>query len=80
MKAIGVAKGGIGQIIFELFGWWHGQTLSTRIFTALRGVRDGGDEAGNVYYTDKARKRRWVVYNGTAEASALPPGWHGCMH
>src|SRR5690554_7909154 len=80
IKAMSVAKGGIGQIIFELFGWWHGQTLSTRIFTALRGVRVGEDEAGNVYYTDKARKRRWVVYNGPAEASAIPPGWHGWMH
>ncbi|MCA9097742.1 MAG: NADH:ubiquinone oxidoreductase subunit NDUFA12, partial [Planctomycetaceae bacterium] len=24
--------------------------------------------------------RRWVIYNGEAEASRIPPGWHGWMH
>jgi NADH:ubiquinone oxidoreductase subunit len=68
------------QFLLELFGWWHRQTLSTRIFTALRGVKVGEDEAGNVYYEGKKDKRRWVIYNGPAEASAIPPGWHGWMH
>lgn len=80
MKAIDVAKGGFGQILFEIFGWWHGQTLSTRLFTARRGVRVGEDEAGNVYYTDKDKKKRWVLYNGPVDASAIPPGWHGWIH
>ena len=42
------------------------------------------DQFGNVYYegtTDsEGRTRRWVIYNGYAEASAIPPGWHGWMH
>ena len=25
-------------------------------------------------------ERRWVIYNGTAEASRIPPEWHGWMH
>ena len=25
-------------------------------------------------------ERRWVIYNGYAEASAIPPSWHGWMH
>ena len=48
------------------------------------GKRVGEDEFGNVYYeggTDsEGRTRRWVIYNGYAEASAIPPGWHGWMH
>jgi NADH:ubiquinone oxidoreductase subunit len=25
-------------------------------------------------------ERRWVIYNGYAEASAVPPSWHGWLH
>ena len=25
-------------------------------------------------------ERRWVIYNGYAEASTMPPSWHGWMH
>jgi NADH:ubiquinone oxidoreductase subunit len=64
----------------QFFTWWNGQTLGTRFWTWRKGVFVGSDEAGNRYYTDKAGKRRWVVYNGVAEASAIPPGWHGWMH
>ena len=28
----------------------------------------------------QGRTRRWVIYNGYAEASTIPPGWHGWMH
>lgn len=75
-----MAKSGFKQIFFEIFGWWHGQTLSTRIFTRLRGIKVGEDELGNIYYKGKKNGRRWVIYNGPAEASAIAPGWHGWMH
>ncbi|WP_421950291.1 NADH:ubiquinone oxidoreductase subunit NDUFA12 [Pelagibacterium sp.] len=75
-----MANSGFKQFVFEIFGWWNRQTLSTRIFTALRGVKVGEDEFGNVYYEGKKDGRRWVVYNGYAEASAIPAGWHGWMH
>lgn len=65
----------------EIFIWWHGQTWGTRLHTALRGEYVGSDEAGNRYFRDKkGLRKRWVLYNGPAEASAIPPGWHGWMH
>lgn len=60
-------------------------SASVRLFTLLSGKKAGTDQFGNVYYTGKARKgykreRRWVLYKGAAEASAVPPEWHGWLH
>lgn len=67
-----------------LFTWWNGATVGTRFHTWRKGARVGEDEFGNVYYQggqdDEGRTRRWVIYNGYAEASAIPAGWHGWMH
>lgn len=68
------------QLIAELFIWWHGQTLGMRLKTIFKGRYVGSDEAGNRYFIDRKTDRRWVLYNGPAEASAIPPGWHGWMH
>lgn len=68
------------QFILQIFTWWNGQTLGTRFHTWRRGKLVGTDEAGNRYYRDRRNDRRWVIYNGVAEASAIPPGWHGWMH
>ncbi|TDQ66440.1 NADH:ubiquinone oxidoreductase subunit [Maritalea mobilis] len=68
------------QFLAELFIWWHGQTLGTRLHTALHGQFVGEDEAGNRYFKSKKGDRRWVLYNGPAEASRIPSGWHGWMH
>ena len=72
------------NFLIQFFTWWNGQTLGTRFHTWRHGTRVGEDELGNVYYeggTDsEGRTRRWVIYNGYAEASAIPPGWHGWMH
>ena len=57
-----------------------GQTLGTRFDTWRKGVFVGSDDFGNRYYRDRKNTRRWVIYNGVAEASAIPPGWHGWMH
>jgi NADH:ubiquinone oxidoreductase subunit len=64
----------------QFFTWWNGQTLGTRFFTWRKGERVGTDDAGNTYYQAQGGKRRWVIYNGYAEASSIPPGWHGWMH
>ncbi len=53
--------------------------------TALCGKRVGADQYGNVYYKGKPRggtahDRRWVLYKGNAEASLIPPEWHGWLH
>jgi len=39
----------------------------------------GDDEFGNQYFQHKNGKR-FVVYNGIAEASKIPAQWHGWMH
>ena len=72
--------GTMKTFLTELFTWWNGQTMGTRFFTWRHGVRVGEDSAGNVYYRTADGKRRWVIYNGVAEASAIEPGWHGWMH
>lgn len=68
------------QFFAELFIWWHKQTLSLRIQTWLRGNYVGSDDAGNRYFEHKKNGKRWVVYNGPVEASAIPAGWHGWLH
>ncbi|MEM0944370.1 MAG: NADH:ubiquinone oxidoreductase subunit NDUFA12 [Pseudomonadota bacterium] len=64
----------------ELFTWWNGQTIGTRLFTSRNGERVGEDEEGNVFYQTADGKRRWVIYNGLAEASRVSPDWHGWLH
>ncbi len=72
--------------LLQFFTWWNGQTLGTRFYTWRKGAFVGTDEFGNRYYRRKdagkadAKERRWVIYNGVAEASMIPPGWHGWMH
>jgi len=67
-------------LLLEIFTWWNGQTMGTRFYTWRKGVFVGEDAAGNTYYTNRRGDRRWVIYNGEADASAIPPGWHGWMH
>jgi len=68
------------QFLLQFFTWWNGQTLGTRFWTWRKGVAVGTDEFGNRYYRLRNGDRRWVIYNGVAEASAIPPGWHAWMH
>ncbi|MCG6858724.1 MAG: NADH:ubiquinone oxidoreductase subunit NDUFA12 [Salaquimonas sp.] len=63
----------------QIFAWWDQSTWGTRFYTWRKGTRVGEDEFGNVYYEGDGG-RRWVQYAGYAEASAIPPGWHGWMH
>ncbi len=67
-------------ILSEIFTWWNGQTLGTRVYTARNGVKVGEDEMGNRFYQTADGKRRWVIYNGVAEASKVSPDWHGWLH
>ena len=60
--------------------WWNGQTIGTQLFTSRHGVKVGEDAEGNVFYRSKDGKRRWVIYNGEAEASRVSPEWHGWLH
>lgn len=75
------------NFLIQIFTWWNGATVGTRFMTWRKGERVGEDEFGNVYYRtrggvkDKALgfERRWVIYNGEAEGSRVPPGWNGWM-
>src|SRR6476620_12358302 len=76
------------QFLLKLFTWWNGQTFVTQLWTWRLGELVCTDEQGNRYYRTIGRKidptlgfeRRWVIYNGYAEASRVPPDWHGWLH
>ena len=76
------------NFLLKFFTWWSGQTFGTQVWTWLYGEFVGEDEFGNRYYRTKGGKidpylgtdRRWVVYNGYAEASMVGPAWHGWLH
>jgi len=61
-------------------------TIGTRLFTYFHGTQIGADGEGNRYYQERthkaghARQRRWVLYQGIPDASAVPPEWHAWLH
>ncbi len=71
---------GLKNLLINTLTWWNGATVGTRFFTRRKGHKVGEDGQGNVYYQTRDGSRRWVIYNGYAEASRIPPGWHGWMH
>ncbi|MFV2002003.1 MAG: NADH:ubiquinone oxidoreductase subunit NDUFA12 [Paracoccaceae bacterium] len=71
---------GILHTMMRSVTWWNSATLNTQFFTWRKGVRVGEDENGNRFYETRDRKRRWVIYNGEAEASRVTPDWHGWLH
>jgi NADH:ubiquinone oxidoreductase subunit len=75
-------------VLKSIFTWWNKGSFSALIHINRRGVRVGTDKFGNTYFEakddsdsyDKGRKRRWVIYSGYADASKVPPEWHGWLH
>ena len=67
-------------------------TIGTRLFTWWKGELVGSDQLSNRYYRERgggprvrgggraSRERRWVIYDGEAEASRVPPEWHAWLH
>jgi NADH:ubiquinone oxidoreductase subunit len=71
------------SILGKIFTWWNGATIGTHL--GLRSAtRVGEDALGSVYYEGKSmpdgRKRRSVIYNGSNDASRVPPEWYGWLH
>ncbi|WP_372893040.1 NADH:ubiquinone oxidoreductase subunit NDUFA12 [Rhodosalinus sp.] len=71
---------GILSFLNRVVTWWNDQTIGTQLFTWRNGVKVGEDEAGNIFYRTRDGKKRWVIYNGEAEASRVSPDWHGWLH
>ncbi|MEM6659166.1 MAG: NADH:ubiquinone oxidoreductase subunit NDUFA12 [Pseudomonadota bacterium] len=71
---------GILNTLLRAVTWWNGATLNTQIFTARKGVKVGEDDEGNVFYRTADDSKRWVIFNGEAEASRVDPEWHGWLH
>lgn len=71
---------GILSSLGRVFTWWNGQTLNTQLWTWRHGVKVGEDAQGNVFYRNADDSRRWVIFNGEAEASRVVPEWHGWLH
>lgn len=74
------------SIFSEIFSWWGGNTWGTRLTLWRQGRFVGEDEFGNRYYeqvrgwSPHGGPRRWVLYKKLAEASQVPPEWHGWLH
>lgn len=73
------------SILAKIFTWWDGATIGTTLFSARNGKRVGEDVFGNIYYQAKKAGtgpagQRWVIYNGSNDASRVPPEWHGWLH
>ncbi len=57
-----------------------------RFTSRFSGTQVGTDRFGNVYFEGKreqaiyGRKRRWVIFNGVAEPTKVPPEWHAWLH
>ncbi len=71
---------GILNTLLRAVTWWNSQTIGTQLFTWRNGVRVGEDAQGNLFYQSRDGVRRWVIFNGEAEASRVSPDWHGWLH
>lgn len=72
-------------LLKSIFTWWDGATMGTSLYSWRNGTKVGEDALGNVYFETKpgrrnASHRRWVIYNGSNDASRVPPEWHGWLH
>lgn len=68
------------NFLLRLVTWWNSQTMGTQLFTWRKGQKVGEDAEGNIFYQTADKKRRWVIFNGEAEASRVSPEWHGWLH
>ncbi len=73
-------------ILGKIFTWWDGATIGTHLYNMGKGRLVGTDEAGNRYFESRkgshkdGDNRRWVIYNGSNDASRVPAEWHGWLH
>ena len=63
----------------EIFTWWNGQTIGTRIWSYFNGVLVGTDDQGNKYYKNKKDTKRWVIYSSIIESTLVNPEWNNWL-
>ena len=73
------------SILGKIFTWWDGATIGTHLWSWRKGEQVGTDSQGNRYFRTRkpdasGRERRWVIYNGSNDASRVPAEWHGWLH
>lgn len=65
------------------FTWWNGASWGT-MFGLIGKTRVGDDSLGNVYYQGgkdvNGLPRRWVIYDGSNDASRVAPEWFSWLH
>ena len=64
----------------ELFAWWTGNTIGTRLYTWRKGERVGADGLGNIYYRERGGERRWVITATSPSRPRSRRNWHGWLH
>ena len=76
------SKVSLGQL-----GGWRGMFRHPGLFihTLRAGAHVGQDADGNQYFETRraakgVRARRWVVFKGAVDASAVGPEWHAWLH
>lgn len=72
-------------MLTRIFTWWNGSTIGAAFDIRRRASLVGRDDQGNSYFEERRgkpgdRKRRYVIYEGLAEASRVPPEWFGWLH
>ncbi len=63
----------------QIFTWWNGQTLGTKIWSYFNGTLVGLDDEGNKYYRNKDDTKRWVIYSGIIESTLVSPEWNNWL-
>ena len=63
----------------EIFTWWNGQTLGTRLWTYFTGIPAGVDSQGNKYFHNKKDTKRWVIYADEVESTYVNPEWNNWL-
>jgi len=67
-------------LLGKIFTCWDGATIGTLLYSWRNGEAVGEDSVGNRYFRARDGKRRWVIYNGSNDASRVTPEWHGWLH
>ena len=78
-KPVNLNKYNPDFMLKEIFTWWNGQTLGTRLWTYFRGILAGVDSRGNRYYHNKKDTKRWVIYADEIESTHVNPEWNNWL-